>query len=293
MEYWKKWYNGDSQIWQSPSNGLNYYYFNNPSTGVYQFMNDLKMPLAWYRNSYSNTYGQWILSSSYLYYWSSTPIYSSSAYYLYMYGWNNYVYSYNTNGFYYWQSIRCFKNIYDPVTYTVKFETNGWGSLDDLAVVKWNPLKIKWDPIYLWYFFKWWYKDPELTQPYDMTAPVNEDITLYAKWDNSFWIISISDPDNINSWFTIMDRNLWAMESWTWENAYGYLYQWWNNHGFSSDANNHRNRKDNSISDMIISDIMVQSLLYITMDLTIIEVEVICITDYGDDHEIIQVIIDD
>ena len=49
-----------------------------------------------------------------------------------------------------------------------------------------------------------------------------------------YWEISIEDPDNPWYWITIMDRNLWALKSWTWDEyeVKGYLYQWWNNYGF-------------------------------------------------------------
>ena len=235
MEYWKKSYRGDASIYVSTNYNTLMYYSFSPSAAGSQFFDDLKLPFAWYRTSYSSTYWQWTWNNNYAYYRSSTPM---NSYALQFYSYNNgsYFYSSNTNSYYVWQSIRCFKNEYNPVTHTVKFETNWWEIFPDIAVVEWKPLKTKWDPIYLWYFFKWWYKDRELTQPYDMTTPVNEDMTLYAKRDNLFWIISISDPDNINSWFTIMDRNLWALEVWTWKNSYGYMYQWWNNYGFSSNA---------------------------------------------------------
>ena len=58
-------------------------------------------------------------------------------------------------------------------------------------------------------------------------------------WDNE----TINNNFNwktITVWdYTIMDRNLWASESWDWISRitsyiswYGYLYQWWNNYGF-------------------------------------------------------------
>ena len=44
---------------------------------------------------------------------------------------------------------------------------------------------------------------------------------------SSTWVVKNSN---------LLDRNLWATVTWTWDNAatwsYGYLYQWWNNHWF-------------------------------------------------------------
>lgn len=41
--------------------------------------------------------------------------------------------------------------------------------------------------------FQGWYKNPELTQAYTWSDPVNEDITLYAKWtytnNDSYWLV--------------------------------------------------------------------------------------------------------
>jgi len=61
-------------------------------------------------------------------------------------------------------------------------------------------------------------------------------IPYQAKATQDFWTISIANPDNPNEWFTIMDRNLWATEVWTWKeapyNSYWNCYQRWNNYWF-------------------------------------------------------------
>ena len=47
-----------------------------------------------------------------------------------------------------------------------------------------------------------------------------------------YFIDSSSDVKH----FTIMDRNMWAKQAYTWTNnsdTYGYYYQWWNNYGFT------------------------------------------------------------
>ncbi len=62
-----------------------------------------------------------------------------------------------------------------------------------------------------------------------------------------YWEISIARPESLSStnypieWFTIMDRNLWAITTWAWNDptgkSYWYHYQWWNNYGFPSSLN--------------------------------------------------------
>ena len=56
--------------------------------------------------------------------------------------------------------------------------------------------------------------------------------------DEQHWIIHNIEEwtitlDNWEESITIMDRNLWAETAWTWEESYGYYFQWWNNHWFS------------------------------------------------------------
>ena len=55
---------------------------------------------------------------------------------------------------------------------------------------------------------------------------------LHSYNDKPIWTITVKLPDgNI---LTMMDMNLWAAVSWTWEESYGDYYQWWNNTPFSS-----------------------------------------------------------
>ena len=44
------------------------------------------------------------------------------------------------------------------------------------------------------------------------------------------WTITLSSGDKS---ITMLDRNLWAIISWTWEDSYGYHFQWWNNYWFT------------------------------------------------------------
>jgi len=61
----------------------------------------------------------------------------------------------------------------------------------------------------------------------------NANITYIDTHWNEFkniWTITYSD----NEWnsITMLDRNLWATESWLWENAYWYYFWFWNNYWF-------------------------------------------------------------
>ena len=62
---------------------------------------------------------------------------------------------------------------------------------------------------------------------------------------NSIWTITIFDPNNPDISLTIMDKNMWAKKVWAKEgssddntifDAYGYHYQWWNNHPFGMEC---------------------------------------------------------
>ena len=61
------------------------------------------------------------------------------------------------------------------------------------------------------------------------------------KMDGDINTLTICDPNNSTECITMMDRNLWATEAWTWCATYnypstwacGYYYQWWNNYGFN------------------------------------------------------------
>ena len=73
-----------------------------------------------------------------------------------------------------------------------------------------------------------------------VASPETSNLVDTQAWvkGKDFETITISNPENSNEWFTIMDRNLWASISWTvcdktndtW--ACGFLYQWWNNYWF-------------------------------------------------------------
>ena len=64
----------------------------------------------------------------------------------------------------------------------VEFETNG-GSHVSSQVVDYGYTAAKpADPVKTGYDFGGWYTDESFTNPFDFSAPITEDITLYAKW---------------------------------------------------------------------------------------------------------------
>ncbi|MBE6926124.1 MAG: hypothetical protein E7461_04690 [Ruminococcaceae bacterium] len=66
--------------------------------------------------------------------------------------------------------------------YTVTFETNGGSAISSLTVVEGKPVSEPAQPTKDGMFFAGWFRDAELTKAYDFSAPVTENITLYAKW---------------------------------------------------------------------------------------------------------------
>ncbi len=220
----KNWYNESPRLYRYSGN---YWLSHLEDTASMLIVNDLLIPWAWLRyNSTESKYQNqkyW-----YWYYYSSTP-----NIYLYI-SYNNFCPDQSLSKHTYWYSVRCFKNTYDPDIYTITFNTNWWHDYESKQIAGWTKLMLYTDPIKFWSAFEWWYKDEALTEPFDFNTPVTQSITLYAKWKDGFGTISISDPENPLSWFTIMDRNLWSKKSWTGEDAHWYYYQWWNNHGFST-----------------------------------------------------------
>ena len=75
-----------------------------------------------------------------------------------------------------------------------------------------------------------------------VASPESSNLVDTQAWveGEDFETITISNPDNINEWFTIMDRNLWAENAVVSTTAstvantgsYGFHYQWWNNYWF-------------------------------------------------------------
>ncbi|MGN0709397.1 MAG: BspA family leucine-rich repeat surface protein [Anaerovoracaceae bacterium] len=65
---------------------------------------------------------------------------------------------------------------------TVKFDTNGGGTISAQTVDINDSAEKPDDPVKDGYIFDGWYTDKDCTSAYDFSTPVTEDMTLYAKW---------------------------------------------------------------------------------------------------------------
>ncbi len=70
----------------------------------------------------------------------------------------------------------------DTVTYTVTFETNGGTEIEEQTVAEGETAEKPDDPVREGFVFDGWYSDEGLTEEYDFSEPVTEDITVYARW---------------------------------------------------------------------------------------------------------------
>ena len=68
------------------------------------------------------------------------------------------------------------------VKLTVTFESNSGSAVDTQDVDYSGKVNRPADPTRTGYTFAGWYSDAGLTRPYDFSAPVTADLTLYAKW---------------------------------------------------------------------------------------------------------------
>ena len=75
-----------------------------------------------------------------------------------------------------------FKGTYSNQYCKVSFETNGGSSVASQSVIKGRLADSKVSTSKEGYDFDGWYSDKDLTKKYDFNAPVESDMTLYAKW---------------------------------------------------------------------------------------------------------------
>ena len=66
--------------------------------------------------------------------------------------------------------------------FTVTFETNGGGAMENAFVEQGSALQKPEDPVKKNNTFNGWYTDKKLKEQYDFTKILTSDITLYAKW---------------------------------------------------------------------------------------------------------------
>ena len=66
--------------------------------------------------------------------------------------------------------------------FVVTYHSNGGSSVGQQSVIAGQPTPKPTDPVYVGHTFKGWFTDEALTQEYDFSSPVTENIDLYAKW---------------------------------------------------------------------------------------------------------------
>ncbi len=69
----------------------------------------------------------------------------------------------------------------------ITFETNGGSAVDPVYVKDGEAFSAPAAPTKYAFEFGGWYCNPELTDPYDFSAAVPYDFTLYAKWNEAYW----------------------------------------------------------------------------------------------------------
>ena len=74
-------------------------------------------------------------------------------------------------------------------TYTAQFDTNGGSAVDKAKTDKNGKIEKPADPTKEGYIFVGWYSDSKLTKPFDFSAELTANSTLYAKWKENNEII--------------------------------------------------------------------------------------------------------
>ncbi|MNB81788.1 Internalin-A precursor [compost metagenome] len=75
-------------------------------------------------------------------------------------------------------------------SYTVSFNSNGGTAVSSQAVAYGAPAQQPAAPVKTGYTFGGWYSDSALTTVYDFSAPVQGNVTLYAKWTVSSYTVT-------------------------------------------------------------------------------------------------------
>ena len=74
-------------------------------------------------------------------------------------------------------------------TYTAQFDTNGGSAVGKVKTDKNGKIERPADPTKEGYIFVGWYSDSKLTKPFDFSAELTANSTLYAKWIENYEII--------------------------------------------------------------------------------------------------------
>ena len=77
-----------------------------------------------------------------------------------------------------------------PNEYTIKFNSNGGTTIDDVVALRDTKIIKPIDPIRIGFMIEGWYIDTELTQKYDFNNLITSSFTLYAKWETAKYDVS-------------------------------------------------------------------------------------------------------
>lgn len=83
--------------------------------------------------------------------------------------------------------------------YTVTFETYGGGILPNKMTTEEKRLKDVRNPRKIGFVFSGWYWDEAFNEPYDTSQQINQDCTLYAKWEVEYFTIKYNANGGISS----------------------------------------------------------------------------------------------
>ena len=167
------------------------------------FANKLKLPYAWYAQSYD-----WMLSQVWYTarYWSSTPYVSDMSYYVLLN--DDTLREQNSQSINEWISVRCFKDWPE-----IELNSNWWTIVnekyfayrwrEDVSAIKDLPWKSSMD--LTWYIFDWWFDNEDFSWNKILNNVIESNkklIKLYAKRKPV--------PQYIYNW------NWWVFKNWTW-----------------------------------------------------------------------------
>lgn len=79
-----------------------------------------------------------------------------------------------------------------PIVHTISFNTGGGSSVAEQKVNDGETATLPGAPTKEGYGFDGWYADEALMMPYDFSAPVTGDLTLYAKWKANSYTVSFN-----------------------------------------------------------------------------------------------------
>ncbi len=86
--------------------------------------------------------------------------------------------------------------VWEPETYTIKFDANGGeGEIADVTVKYGDTVKMPKNPVYQYHYLKGWStkkNDTEAEYKFDLDYKITSNMTLYAVWGQSTWSGSVS-----------------------------------------------------------------------------------------------------